>query len=176
MLLLEANAREDQRDNDGKTPEELAVQGNHEDLKLVFQHDALRRAIDAEDKGAIADEIRNNPEVTHVVSGEGWSVLHYAAYKGDADTVQLLLQNGANPDQEMKQQQQIGDNLLQERSTPLLLAAEFNTKHPDVLSAFLIGTLMAIRQSIFRRMKQMLVVGHHCILRRRTAANEWPIF
>ena len=113
-------------------------------MRTFFQHAALRRAIDDDDEKKIGKLMEDNPKVTRVASGEnwseGWSILHYAAFKGTSGIVDLLLKNRADPNEQTTEEQEVEGSHIQKRSTPLILAVEFNTKHPDVAEHLLQAT------------------------------------
>lgn len=62
----------------------------------VFQ--TIVGAIYNDDRSSVEELIARHPDTLSITDDHGWSVLHYAASKGDSSTAEIIVNSGANLD------------------------------------------------------------------------------
>jgi len=107
-LLINNKADINVKDNIGTTPLQLATTHSHEDVAELLRHyggrNLTREMLDAAREGDLEKVkalLKDDPDLVFVKDDKpgstdnGWTPLHYAAFRGHKDVVELLLANKA---------------------------------------------------------------------------------
>ncbi|MDQ6630172.1 MAG: ankyrin repeat domain-containing protein, partial [Verrucomicrobiota bacterium] len=136
LLKNKANVQaRNSQPNGGKTPLHMAAQAGHKAVaELLLANGADVNVKDNfNSTPLISAVLSKNLEMTkflidrkadlNAINKEGYAALHYAVRDGQSPLVQLLLQNGANPELKIPKHQSVTGGALFYEMTPLHLAA-----------------------------------------------------
>lgn len=95
----------------GTSPTMLAVYSGHSDVaQAILAHEpvlSIHEGAAVGKRSAIADALRRDPASLDSFSSDGWTALHFAAYFNHPDLVQMLIDAGADPQIESRNDEKV---------------------------------------------------------------------